>query len=252
MVRSVVSRRFVASFAAIVGLSLAACGQAQAAPADRTSQVGVPLRPALRIVAFGSSSTEGIGATSPAASYPAQLQTILARSMPRGESVEVVNRGIGGQDVDDMVQRLDRDVIAAKPDIVIWQTGSNDPMRQVPVARFEAKTRAAIAAMRQAGLRVILMEPQWCPRLEAAGDVDLFRDVIRKVAAEFNLTVIRRGDMMHRWVTEGRMTRTQMLAADGLHMSDLGYAELARDIAPEILKARPLQAAFQPNAIVRH
>ena len=165
--------------------------------------------------------------------------------MPRGEIVEVVNKGIGGEDVDDMVKRLDADVIAAKPDIVIWQTGSNDPMRNVPVERFETETRAGVKAMRDAGLRVIMMEPQWCPRLDATGDVNVFRDVIRKVASEFDLPVIHRADMMHRWVDEGRMTKAQMLAADGLHMSDAGYAELARDIAPEVLKARVLRASAQ-------
>ncbi len=240
-----VRNRLLAQAAMVVGLIFSACTAVAAAPIDPALQSAGSAHQSLRIVAFGSSSTEGIGATSPAKSYPAQLQAVLAQSMPHGAAIEVVNRGIGGEDVDDMVKRLDKDVIAAKPEIVIWQTGSNDPMRNVPVDRFVAETRAGVQAMQKAGLQVIMMEPQWCPRLDATGDVDLFRDAIRKVAAEFNLTVIHRGDMMRRWVSEGRMTRTQMLAADGLHMSDLGYAELARAIAPEILRTSAVRAAVQ-------
>jgi len=118
----------------------------------------------IRIVAFGSSSTEGVGATSPSAAYPARLEAELNQALPgESKSVSVLNRGVGGEDVDDMLARLDKDVLAAKPDLVIWQTGSNDPLRSVPLARFVDETKAGINNMRAAGLDVMLMEPQWCP-----------------------------------------------------------------------------------------
>ena len=163
----------------------------------------------LRVIAFGSSSTEGIGASNPSATYPSQLQTVLVHMLPKGETVEVVNCGVGGQDADDMVKRLQKDVIAANPDVVIWQTGSNDPLRNVPLSRFEADTREGIKAMRQAGVAVILMEPQWCPRLEQAAHADDYRQVVRKIGQELGVPVIRRSDMMRRWIAEGRMTRAQ-------------------------------------------
>jgi lysophospholipase L1-like esterase len=202
---------------------------------------GKPSTPAsttsvLRIIAFGSSSTEGVGASTPSATYPAQLQSILSRLMPKGRSVEVTNRGIGGDDVDDMLKRIQDDVITRKPDIVIWQTGSNDPLRHVPLDRFERETRAGILAMRRAGAKVILMEPQWCPMLDKSGTADLYRDVIRRVADDMNVPVIHRAELMHKWIAQGLMTRGQMLAPDGLHMADSGYAELARDIAPDVLR----------------
>lgn len=198
---------------------------------------------ALRIIAFGSSSTQGVGASSPSASYPAQLQADLMRMVPKGETVEVVNRGIGGQDADDMILRLQSDVIAPRPNVVIWQTGSNDPMRGVPLVRFESDTREGIKALRQAGVAVILMEPQWCPRLDQTAHSDDYRQAVRKIGQELGVPVIRRSDMMHQWISEGRMTRAQMLAPDGLHMTDGGYAELARDIAPMVLKAAMIEPA---------
>ena len=190
---------------------------------------------ALKIVAFGSSSTQGVGASSPAATYPAQLERMLRTTMPRGARVDVVNRGIGGEDVDDMMIRLDRDVIASRPDIVIWQTGSNDALRHVPLDRFVAKTRAGIGAMQKAGITVALMEPQWCPALDKTGTVDGFRDAVRRIGAEMGVPVIRRADLMHDWIRSGLLTMTDMLSADGLHMGDAGYRLLAGRVAAEVL-----------------
>ena len=202
-----------------------------------------PTKPALRIIAFGSSSTQGVGASTPAASYPAQLQLVLSRTLPKGVSVEVVNSGIGGQDVDDMMARLQADVLARKPDIVIWQTGSNDPLRQVPINRFEAKTREGVRTMRDHGIAVILMEPQWCPLLNQAPGAERFRAVVRQVGQDMAVPVIRRFDIMQKWVSDGRVTKADMLAPDGLHMRDHGYALLAQDVAAEVLKASAVKTS---------
>jgi acyl-CoA thioesterase I len=192
----------------------------------------------IRIVAFGSSSTEGVGATSPSAAYPARLEAELNQALPgESKSVSVLNRGVGGEDVDDMLARLDKDVLAAKPDLVIWQTGSNDPLRSVPLARFVDETKAGINKMRAAGLDVMLMEPQWCPKLQGTPGADLYREAVRSVGAELGVPVIRRADLMRKWVDEKRLTSNQLLSGDGFHMTDGGYALLAREVANEILSA---------------
>jgi acyl-CoA thioesterase I len=225
-------------------LLIAACGSARAAaPSDGASE-----RP-LRIVAFGSSSTQGVGATTAARSYPSQLQDVLKRLLPRSRAVEVINRGIGGEDADDMTRRLRTDVIARRPDVVIWQTGSNDPFHHVPLARFIAETRAGIAAMRAAGIAVILMEPQWCPRLDAVPVAGAYRDAVRAVGLDMHVDVVRRSDLMRDWLSEGRLTAQQLLSADGFHMTDGGYALLARSVAPEILKVENLRPALAPTAV---
>ncbi len=187
----------------------------------------------LRIVAFGSSSTEGVGASKPSASYPARLQAILDNALPG--KVTVLNRGVGGEAVDEMVRRIDRDVLSAKPDLVIWQTGSNDPLRNVPLDHFKAETRAALARMRDAGVDVMLMEPQWCPRLDGTPGAEGFRDAVREIGEEMDVPVIRRSEMMREWVASDRIERKDLFAPDGLHMADGGYALLAREAASEIL-----------------
>jgi acyl-CoA thioesterase-1 len=199
-------------------------------------------RAPLRIVAFGSSSTEGIGASSRAASYPSRLEADLKAALP-GETVDVINHGIGGDDVDDMMRRLVPDVIAARPDLVIWQTGSNDPLRHVPLRRFIDETRAGVATMRRAGIDVVLMGPQYCALLNGTADAAAFRQAVGDLGAELHVPVIRRFSLMQRWLATGRLTAAQLLAPDGLHMADRGYAALAEAVASEILAAAGSPAA---------
>ncbi len=209
----------------------------------RQIAIGAPLR----IVAFGSSSTEGIGASSPTKAYPARLQADL-RTKLHGIDVTVVNRGIGGEHVDDMLKRLDRDVIGAEPQLVIWQTGSNDPLRGVTIEHFREATLDAVKRIRDAGIDIVLMEPQWCPKLEATPGSDRFRNVVREIGKELNVPVIRRADLMHDWVREGLLTPKQLFAADGLHMADGGYALLAEAAAESILRDAGSAQTTEPVA----
>jgi len=197
----------------------------------------------LSIVAFGSSSTEGVGASSPAAAYPNQLMKNLAAMLPQRQRVMVLNRGIGGEDADDMAKRLPG-VIAEQPDLIIWQTGSNDALRGVPVTRFIAETVAGVRAIRAAHIDVMLMEPQLCKALEGKEASPLYRDVVRLIGEDMNVPVIRRYDLMREWLATGLLTTDEMLSPDGLHMADGGYAMLAEVIAADIVhRARPALVA---------
>ncbi len=256
----------------ILGLALVAlCAPARAEPAPphaihagldahppaQPSRMGRPALPArtmarlprlaglvargadIRIVAFGSSSTEGIGATSPGATYPAQLQEDLESRLDTSGSahqfVTVLNRGKGGDDAEAMARRLDADVLAEKPDLVVWQTGSNDPMTGVSVERFAELTRAGILAIRATGADVILMDQQWCKRLSGTAGSELYGTALHAVASELGVPVIRRNAMMRAWVAKGLLTPTQMIGPDGLHMTDAGYNHLAKAAMTQIL-----------------
>ena len=208
----------------------------------------MPRRAKLAIVAFGSSSTEGVGASAPARTYPALLQQELRAALPAVE-VTVLNRGVGGEDVDDMMRRLPA-LVAERPDLIIWQTGSNDSLRQVPVRRFVAETRAGIRMIRAAQIDLMLMEPQDCPAIRAIRGSLRYRDAVRMVAAEMNIPLIRRHDLMHRWIADGQAaSEAALMSGDDLHMNDLGYALLAHAVAQAVLAHRRLMET-EPSAPV--
>ena len=193
----------------------------------------------IRIVAFGSSSTEGAGASSPALAYPALLERDLEERLQIGassrRSITVLNRGRGGDDAEAMAARLERDVVAERPDLVVWQTGSNDPLSGVPVARFVELTRAGIVAIRATGADVVLMDQQWCRKLSGVDGAERYGEALHALAAELGVPVIRRRALMQSWVSRGLMTPAQMIGPDGLHMTDAGYRQLAKAAAAQIL-----------------
>src|ERR1700761_2335745 len=192
------SRPFLACcVAAVLGFSAFSPAYAEeATPPKRLELPPLAQRPnkdaPITIVAFGSPSPQGGGASTPAHAYPAQLELDLDKLVPKDERVTVVNRGIGGEDADDMLARLDRDVIAAKPDLVIWQTGTNDPLRKLPLDRFEAETREGISRMHAAGIDVVLMEPQDCRMMRATPGSMAYLEAVRKIGAEMGVPVVRR------------------------------------------------------------
>ena len=72
---------------------------------------------ALVIVAIGSSSTQGVGASDQAHTYPALLAEELRRRWPR-LAVTVVNKGVGGETAEQMLARFTRDVLPYHPQLV--------------------------------------------------------------------------------------------------------------------------------------
>ena len=102
------------------------------------------------IMALGSSSTQGVMASDPAHSYPAILQQELSAGLPQAH-IAVVNRGIGGQDAAEEVARLDADVLAVRPQLVIWQVGANGALRNVDPAIFRALVAAGVRRLQAAG-----------------------------------------------------------------------------------------------------
>ncbi len=100
------------------------------------------------IIAFGSSSTAGFGSTAPEFNYPNRLAAQLRRHYPTAD-ITVLNRGKGGEDALEMMRRLQTEVIDMKPDLVIWQVGTNAVLRNLDVAETANSSRTASRTSRR-------------------------------------------------------------------------------------------------------
>ncbi len=190
----------------------------------------------LRIVALGSSSTYGTGASGEAATYPSRLAVELGQMLP-GVRIEVVNKGVPGEVASDMIARLEHDVLDLKPDLVVWQTGTNDAMRGVPVDEFARLTVDGIGRLHGAGIDVVLMEPQWSPKLVQQANYADFVETLRTIGHAANAPVVRRFDIMKSWKASGQFVDATMLQTDSLHMRDASYACLGWVVATSIAGA---------------
>jgi len=180
----------------------------------------------IRVVAIGSSSTAGSGASSPHASFPAQLDDELERRFA-GWDFKVTNLGVGGQLASDMLDRMAKDVLPREPHLVLWQTGVNDAIRDVGVDNYRKTLKAGIDRLRAHGADVILVNMQFYPKSERVQGYTDYLRAMHEVAASEEIPIFRRFSIMKHFIKSGQFTAAQLLSPDLFHMNDLSYGCLA-------------------------
>ena len=177
-----------------------------------------------RIVAIGASSTAGEGNIIP---YPARLELAL-RAHSYGRMVDVLNRGVGGQEAPEELSRFEPDVIGEAPALVIWQVGTN------AVFHDEVYSPDAVAAAIAAGLDwlaglpmdVVLMDLQYTTAIVKPEKIKRAQDILSRIevaAGTAQVNLFRRFALMERWVVQGGIPIDELIDptdGDRLHMSD--------------------------------
>jgi acyl-CoA thioesterase I len=189
----------------------------------------------LKIVAIGSSSTAGVA---PVAPYPPRLEMLLRQKLER-RTIDVVNRGINGEEAPIELERFRSDVFDEAPALVVWQVGTN--------AIFHDMDRREVAKAIESGLRqlahlsadVILMDLQYTramtDKLEASEEMVAFIAAAAKVA---NVNVFRRFALMRRWVDDKIPISALEDGADNhLHTGEFATGCVAEALADAIERA---------------
>jgi len=215
------------------------------------------LRGRAKIVAIGSSSTVGRGGIKP---YPERLLPLLQGLYPNAK-ITMVNQGIGGQEAPIEFQRFHTDVIAEKPDLVIWQVGTNaiwqSPSSIPPPPSFDETTSAirnGLVELRdQTQADVILMDLQYVPAvLTPAKKANAIAMVyaISELARDAGVNVFRRFAFMKGLYQVEQVSFDRMVDPTDnsrLHDSDWATERVARAVKLAIVggvdKARSSVAA---------
>ena len=189
------------------------------------------------IVAFGSSSTQGYGASGPEFTYPNRLAAQLRRQYPSAD-ITVVNRGVGGEDAPEMMRRLQNAVIDQKPDLVIWQVGTNAVLRNLDPAETAKLVEDGVARIQAAGSDIVLVDPQYSPRvIERAESAGRMVKLLNRVASLRHVGLFPRFEVMREWHEGQALPVDSFVTADGLHMNDWGYACFAQLLGDDIIKS---------------
>jgi lysophospholipase L1-like esterase len=197
---------------------------------------------AIKIVAIGSSSTAGAGASSPDASYPSQLETELTKHF-RWQDTTVLNRGVNGEEAPDMLARFDSDVIAERPDLVIWQTGTNSVLRDHPLDPKATVIHEGLARLKAIHADVILVDPQYAPKVIAKPEADGMVAQIAAIAKELSVDLFHRFALMRHWYQADHLPFETFVSPDGVHMNDWSYACFADRLGSAIEEAATRPAA---------
>lgn len=199
----------------------------------------------IKLVAIGSSSTAGEGGIVP---YTYRVETAL-RAKYVGRMIDVLNRGISGQEAPEELARMQSDVIDEKPALVIWQVGTNAVWQ---AGRDLDQVAAAIAAgltlLGRQAMDVVLMDLQYVPALLTAdklGATGRMLSLIAHAAASAGVNVFGRFAMMQQWLEIERFSFDVMVdPADvsRLHQSDWSAGRIGYEFCQAIADAaaRPL------------
>jgi acyl-CoA thioesterase I len=182
-------------------------------------------------VALGDSTVEGIGASSAAATYVARIHTRLRGVYPRAA---VINLGVGGATSADVVADQLGRAILMRPNLVTVSIGPNDITGRVPEAEYERNVetifRRLTGEVRAVVVVNLLPDLAVTPRFRGKET----EPAVARLTIEFNAVLARQGRRYGVEVIDlygpSRVEvprRPELLAADGYHPSDLGYARWA-------------------------
>jgi lysophospholipase L1-like esterase len=203
----------------------------------------------VRILAIGSSSTAGVGASSPSATFVAKLETSLEGTL-KGMDFDVVGRGLSGEVAQGAADRMKREVEETKPDLVLWQVGTNDALRHVSIDRFKSCIKTTLAWLAENKIDVVLVDPQYGAALTKDEHYERVVTAVAEVARESRVLLVDRFEAMRELQREHG--DRFYLASDNLHLNDRGHRcmaeQLARAIVGGLLQAdaEQTQPVFYP------
>jgi lysophospholipase L1-like esterase len=221
--------------AAVTAFALVASARADDPP---------PLKKGERIVFLGDSITQ-------AGVRPKGYVTLVKQALAEKHkdlSVEVIGAGISGNKVPDLQRRLDRDVLARKPTLVViyigindvWH-GENDPAKGTPIDKYEAGLKDVIQRIKDAGGRVVVCTPTvigekkpGTNKLDAK--LDEYAEVSRKVAKETGsrLCDLRKAFQDHLTKSNPDDKDRGVLTSDRVHLSEAGNRLVADTVLAAI------------------
>ncbi len=243
-------RVLTASFVAVFCLSTGGLAVADGVPEPvcaRAKTAAYDSGPALdaravTIVAIGSSSTEGIARNARERLYPAAMETRLRQRWPQAD-IRVVNKGRGGEVISETLKRFETDVIALKPDLVVWQLGVNDVLRFDGVEGRRDEIRAGLKLLADKGIPVVLLDLQYAPIVIRDPDATAMQDLIDRAARDGvrgRVFHFRRYAIMKALAEKEAVPMAAMTDPDGLHMTDAMHSCIGMLLADMVaLKGTP-------------
>ena len=197
-----------------------------------------------RVVAIGSSTTAGEGGIAP---YPQRLLADLRIRFPN-VGIEVINRGVGGEDAPLELKRFEHDVFDLHPDLVIWQVGTNS-VWQPAGPSFADTTKAIREGVDQLlgakRIDVILMDLQYVPAVltpAKRNKADAMVGAISQIAYEKQVNVFRRFALMQGWHEVARISFDRLVDPGDdtrLHASDWTTDKMTWQLTDAIFAATP-------------
>lgn len=153
--------------------------------------------------------------------------------------IELINKGVAGDEIKDVLARADSDVIALKPDAVVIMAGINDTVhdfktdKQLDLKKLEGDFKELLKKLKKEGIVIIFLEPFLLPAPDKLRMRKLFSSelaVLNKVALKYADEVVAYDEMFNGLAESIPYTEYSL---DGVHPTHRG----SRLIADQAIKA---------------
>jgi isoamyl acetate esterase len=202
----------------------------------------VPVQKKTRIVFFGDSITQaGVDPTG----YITKMGDML-KQKGIDTNYELIGAGIGGNKVYDLYLRMDDDVLARNPDIVVIWVGVNDVWHKrsygtgTDADKFEKFYNAMIKKLQAKNIKVLVCTPAAIGERtdfsnELDGDLNKYSSIIRNIAKNNNCNLIdlRKFFLSYNLANNKDNKEKGVLTTDGVHLNEAGN----KAVAEEMMKA---------------
>jgi len=189
-----------------------------------------------RVVFFGDSITQ-------AGVQPGGYITLLQKMLP-ADAFELMGAGVSGNKIYDLYLRMDDDVLAKKPDVVVIWVGVNDVWHKntsgtgTDPDKFVKFYEAVVKKLQAANARVVLVTPATIGEKtdfsnQQDGDLNLYSQLIRDLAAKYNLPVVdlRKEFLAHNLKANSSNKDRGTLTSDRVHLNEAGNQFVADQMA---------------------
>jgi lysophospholipase L1-like esterase len=214
-----------------VAMLLAAFALAGAAPAAIRTEIAV--RDGEKIAFLGDSITQGgMGTTG-------YVSLVIHGLKSSGVNAAAIGAGISGHKSNDMLARLQRDVIDKKPDWMTLSCGVNDVWhgaKGVPLDAYQQNITQIVEKVQAAGIKVMILTSTMIGENAADANnqkLEPYNDFLRKLANEKKCLLADLNADMHRELDEKEKEsrkRGNLLTSDGVHMNPHGNMMMAAGV----------------------
>ena len=162
--------------------------------------------------------------------FPRQMAKVLQAQIP-GLVVDVVFRGGRGFSASDMLAQIREAVAGGSFQLVLWQTGTVEAVRNTPPGEFAEVLSDGAAAIEAAGANLILIDPQYSRFLQTNSNLDPYTQALAQTSSMPGVALFRRYDLMRIWASEGQIDLERTPRAQRLHTVQTLHACLGAALA---------------------
>ncbi len=162
--------------------------------------------------------------------FPRQMAKALEAATP-GLVVDVVLRGGRGLSAADMLTLLRQELKTGSYQLVLWQTGTVEAVRNAPPGEFGQVLAEGAAAVDAAGANLVLIDPQYSRFLQTNSNLDPYTQALQQTASMPGVVLFHRFELMRTWVGEGQIDLERTPRADRRRIVEVLHSCLGAHLA---------------------